>query len=104
MTETERERPMTVREERRAKERAKTALIAALAPIVDLSTLTEGEHYFDYCVDVPVQGYYELTNRIDEIQSDIDAKFGVRARVWARPRIKEETDRPPGSQDAPAET
>jgi hypothetical protein len=41
---------MTAREERRAKERAKIALIAALAPVVDLSTLTDGEHGFDYSV------------------------------------------------------
>jgi hypothetical protein len=86
MTETERKHPMTVREERRAKDRAKTALIAALAPLVDLSTLRDGEHGFDYCLDVPVQGYHELTDRIGDIQYDINARFGVWARVWALPR------------------
>ena len=84
---------MTAREERRAKERAKTALIAALAPLVNLSTLTEGEHGFDYCVDVPVHGFFELGNRITEIEVDINERFGVWARVLPLPRIEP----PPGA-------
>ncbi len=79
---------MTAREERRAKERAKIALIAALAPLVDLSTLTEGEHGFDYFVDIPVQGCNELGHRIVEIEYDINARFGVWARVLPVPRDK----------------
>lgn len=94
MTEPAYEREMTVREERRAKEKAKIALIAALAPVVDLSTLTDGEHGFDYCVDVPQQGFAQLIDRISEIEMDIREKFGVWARVWALPRSKSPTDAP----------
>jgi len=88
VTNAETDRPMTVREERRAKERAKTALIAALAPLVDLSTLAEGERGFDYCVDVPVQGCVQLDHRITEIEVDIRERFGVWARVMTLPRIE----------------
>jgi hypothetical protein len=85
---------MTAREERRAKERAKTALIAALAPLVDLSTLTEGEHGFDYCVDTPVRGCFELDHRITEIELDINERFGVSARVLTIPRIESPPEAP----------
>ena len=88
MTNAEPDRPMTAREERRAKERAKTALIAAIAPLVDLSTLTEGEHGFDYCVDVPVDGCGKLDHRITEIEVDIRERFGVWARVMPLPRLE----------------
>jgi hypothetical protein len=72
---------MTSRETRRAKAKARTALFAALADVVDLSTLEDGDDEFDYFVDVPLVRFGEIADRIAEIVCDVNVRFGVWVRV-----------------------
>lgn len=65
--------------------RARTALILRLANIVDLSTLTEGDDRFDYYVNVPAREYHELSQRVGNVEFDINLEFGVWVRVFVVP-------------------
>jgi hypothetical protein len=65
--------------------RARTALILRLANVVDLSTVTEGDDYFDYYVNVPAPEYHELSQRIGNVEFDVNLEFGVWVRMFAIP-------------------
>lgn len=77
--------PMTDEEVERATQKAKTALVAALAHIVDLGTLRDGDSEFAYFVNVPASDIDEITQRIAEAEYDVNAQFGVWVRVLPIP-------------------
>jgi hypothetical protein len=79
------ERTMTVDEIEKATAKAKTALVAALAHVVDLATLKDGDGEFAYFVDIPADRAHELTQRISDIEYHVNAEYDVWVRVLPVP-------------------
>lgn len=80
----------TAEEEADVKRKARAALLARLAHVVDISTLVEGEEGdgdrdFDYYLNVPTREFHVATQRIGDIECDINEEFGVWVRVFAIP-------------------
>jgi hypothetical protein len=46
-------------------------------PALDMSTLTEGDAEFDYFVRVPVSRTHDISQRISDLQFEVDCRFGV---------------------------
>jgi hypothetical protein len=67
---------------------ARAALIARLANVVDLTTLAAGDDEFDYYVNVPASQYHELSQRIGDVEYDINIEFGVWVRAFPIPVSK----------------
>lgn len=70
--------------------KARAALIARLGQVVDISTLTvgeggDGDRDFDYSLNVPTREFHVATQRIGDIECDINEEFGVWVRVLAIP-------------------
>jgi len=62
---------------------ALAAYFSALSKIVDLGTLEGGARGFDFYVKVPAHEMHEKTQRIVDIEFDIDGRFGVHFRTYA---------------------
>lgn len=65
------------------------AYVAALANLVDLRTLRVGDHGFDWNVDVPANRMHDVTQRIVDIEYDIEERFQVRFHTFAVARPNE---------------
>jgi hypothetical protein len=70
--------------------KARAALVARLARVVDISSLVEGEEGdgdrdFDFYLNVPTRELHVATQRISDVECDINEEFGVRVRVFAIP-------------------
>lgn len=70
--------------------RARAALVARLAQVVDISSLVEGEggdgdRDFDFYLNVPTREFHVATQRIGDVELDINEEFGVWVRVFAIP-------------------
>jgi hypothetical protein len=67
-----------------AKKEAETAYLRALAGIVEFTTLEVGDHGFDWNVDVPASKMHDITQQIVNIEYDIEERFHVRFRTFAK--------------------
>ncbi|MEA2664671.1 MAG: hypothetical protein QOI11_1615 [Candidatus Eremiobacteraeota bacterium] len=70
--------------------KARAALVARLARVVDISSLVEGEEGdgdrdFDFYLNVPTRELHVATQRISDVECDINEEFGVWVRVFAIP-------------------
>jgi hypothetical protein len=63
---------------------ARAAYLQALAGIVPITTLDVGDHGFDWDVDVPASRLHEVTQQIVNIEYDIEERFNVRFRTFAK--------------------
>lgn len=62
---------------------AETAYIRAMNAIVDWGTITVGDRGFDWNVEVPASKMHEVTQKIVEIEYEIENEHRVRFRTYA---------------------
>ena len=80
-------------QERRKKKDADRAFVDELAKFANLEYLTDGEHGYDYCIEVPRGVHlHEFGLRLAELQTSIAERFGV--RVTALPGTGEYPEAP----------
>ena len=80
----------TAEDEADVMRRARAALVARLAQVVDISSLVEGEEGggdrdFEFSLDVPTREFHVASQRISDVECDINEEFGVWVRVLAIP-------------------
>ena len=61
---------------------AEAAYFASLSQIVDLRTLQGGRHGYDFEVEASAAQLHELTQRIVDLEYDINDKLGVHFRTY----------------------
>ena len=78
--------PKSAEAEAEVVRKAKAALVARLTHFVDLTTLSEAsDDEFDYRVNVPTRELHQVTQRISEVEYDVNQEFGVWVRIFAIP-------------------
>ncbi|MEA2665021.1 MAG: hypothetical protein QOI11_1965 [Candidatus Eremiobacteraeota bacterium] len=63
--------------------KATAEYIVRLAAIADITTLTTGDHGFDYAVTVSHKDKLDLLPRLSDLTYDIETEFGVKITTLA---------------------